>query len=171
MLETLAYVESALQHLDRAIVAYERAIRLYEQVDDPAALARVLYNAADALKETGKCERAVPLFRRAMKVAAETGLASVLGAASLYGMGACLGDARQWAEAEAALVQSIEQLDKAGEPLFAAQSRWELAAQRAIRGQRAKALATAREATAQLAGRPPPADALRAEIDAWIAKH
>ena len=171
MFEMLAGAQSGLQNHDAAIAAYDKAIAVYEQLDDPAALARCLYNEADELKGANHCDRAMPLYARATKVAEETGRLGQIAGASEYGRGACLGAAHQWDEAQAALEHSITQLDALHAPLFAAQSRWELADELITRGQRAKGIALAKEAVAQLAGQPPPAAALAGQISAWIAKH
>jgi hypothetical protein len=91
-------------------------------------------------------------------------------AGALYGRGACLGADQQWAEADAALRLSIEQFDKLELYLFAAQARWELADQLVKRGKRAEGLAIAKAAAAQLAGKPPPSEDFRKQIDEWIGK-
>ena len=168
--EVEAYVLGAQGKLDESTAAYDKAIAVYEKHDDPMALARALYNSADALKESGKCDRALPRFARAAKVAASTGQASTFEANALYARGTCLGEAKQWAEADAALRLAIEQLDKLDDDayLFAAQARWELAEQLVKRGKREESLVIAKAALAQLAGKPPPAEAFSAEIAKWI---
>ena len=171
ILETLASVEGALEHRDAAIDANERAIEIYERLDDSLALARALHNTAVDLWHSNRCARALPLFRRAAKVAASSGQKSKFEAGAEFGIGACLGSERQWQEAEVALRSSIASFDKLGITVFAAQSRWELAEQLIKRSRRADALALANEAAKQLVGKPPPAEAMRAQIVAWIAKH
>ncbi|MBV8756626.1 MAG: tetratricopeptide repeat protein, partial [Deltaproteobacteria bacterium] len=171
MLEMLAGAQSGLQHHEEAIAAYDKAIAVYEKLDDPSPLARSLYNEADELKAINHCDRAMPLYARATKVAEETGKLGQIAGASEYGRGACLAADHKWDDAQTALEHSITQLDALGAPLFAAQSRWELADELITRGQRAKGLALAKEAVAQLKGQPPPADQLAAQISAWIAKH
>ncbi|HSN30436.1 MAG TPA: tetratricopeptide repeat protein, partial [Kofleriaceae bacterium] len=171
MLEMLASAQGGLEHHEAAIAAYEKAIAVYEKLDDPSALARCLYNEADELKQTNHCDRAMPLYARATKVAEETGRLGQIAGASEYGRGACLFAAHEPDEAQQALEHSIAQLDSLGAPLFAAQSRWELADELVQRGQRAKGLALAKQAVAQLAGQPEPAAQLSAQISAWVAKH
>lgn len=171
MLEMLAAAQSGLEHHAEAIAAYDKAIAVYEKLDDPAPLARCLYNEADELKAIQQCDRAMPLYARATKVAEETGRLGQIAGASEYGRGACLGAAHDWDAAQTALEHSISQLDQLGAPVFAAQSRWELADQLVQRGQRARGVALEKEAVAQLEGQPPPADQLSAQISAWLAKH
>jgi tetratricopeptide (TPR) repeat protein len=168
LLETLAMVQGALHHLDDGLATYRRALVLYESLDDPMGLARVLYNYGDTLKEMGKCDEAIPQFRRAAKAAATTGQKSRMEGASLGAVGTCLARTGHVDEGVAAMRQSIDVLDEVGEPLFAGQTRWELAAQLLHRGDKAKALEIARTAAAQLDGRPPPAPELRAQILKWI---
>jgi tetratricopeptide (TPR) repeat protein len=170
ILESLGYVESANHDLEASTAAYERAIAILEKLDDPMALARVLYNTADGLKEGKQCDRALPLFDRAARVAASTGQKSMMEAGALYGRGACLGRAKQWDVADDSLRRAFDQFDKLELPLFAAQARWELADQLVMRGKRAEGLAIAKAAADQLAGLPPPAEDLRKQILDWIKK-
>ena len=169
--EALAYVHGGHQNLEASIAAYDKAIAMYEKLDDPLALARTLYNSADAYKQSERCDRALPRFERAAKVAAATGSAALMEGNALYGRGACLGAAKQWVEADAALRTSIELIDKVdGQHLFGAQSRWELAEQLVKRGKKAEGLAIAQGAVALLAGKPPPAEEFAKQIAEWIEK-
>jgi tetratricopeptide (TPR) repeat protein len=169
MFEALAYVEGALGHVDAENAAYVRAIAAFEQLDDPLGLARVLFGAAAPLREHGHCDRAIPLLKRAIKVAQDSGQRTQVAAASLGALGQCLGAAKQWSEAEAALVEAIAAHDADGDHLFGAQDRWELADQLVKRGQRERGLGYARAAAAELVGKPPPAEELRKQILEWIA--
>src|SRR6185436_17353447 len=76
--ETLAFVQGALKQLDASTATYDKAIAVLEKLDDPARLSRVLYNVASGLQEAGQCERALPRFERAAKVAAETAKARMI---------------------------------------------------------------------------------------------
>ncbi len=167
--EAHAYVEGALGHRVESGAAWKAAIAAYEKLDDPLGLARALYNAADQLKIAGRCDQAMPLFRRAARLANES-KAAAMEAATLGSVGACLGSTKQWAEAELALNASIQQLDSLGMTAFAAQNRWELADQLVKRGQKAKGIAIAKAAADQLTGKPPPATELQKQILEWIAK-
>lgn len=167
--EAFAYVEAAAHDYTAASAAYDNVIRVYEQLHDPLALSHVLFNAADTLREGKRCDLAMPLLQRAELIAAPTGDKLVMAASVQYATGACLGAARQWAAAELALHRSISGFDKLEDLTRSAQSSWELAAQLVTRNQRAKGLALAKAAVAQLSGRPAPADALAKEIAHWIA--
>ncbi len=167
--EAHAYVEGALGHGEESVAAWRAAIAAYEKLDDPLGLARALYNAADRLKTAGRCDQAMPLFRRAAHLAQDS-KAAAMEAATLGSIGACLGSTKQWAEAELALNAAIQQLDSLGMTAFAAQNRWELADQLVKRKQKAKGLAIAKAAADQLAGQPPPGPELQKQIVEWIAK-
>ena len=170
--ETHAFVLKGLKQYDESIASYDKAIAIYEKHDDPMVLAKNLYNAADILKRQNRCDRALPRFERAAKVAARTSVGKVIEAAALYARGACLGLEKKWDEADPVLRQSIEQLDQQpGRHLFAAQARFELAQQLAKRGRAAEGVTIAKAAVAQLAGKPPPADAIAKEIEGWIKQH
>ncbi|MEO8704124.1 MAG: serine/threonine-protein kinase [Kofleriaceae bacterium] len=168
--ETLGYVQSGLHHFDAAAAAYDKAIRCYESMRDPMALARALYNAADVLKVGKRCDLAVPMFQRSEQVAAVTGAKVKMAAGAAYGIGTCLGASSQWVAAEAALLRSIAAYDVLEQVLFAAQSRWELADQLIKRGQKARGIAMAKDTVARLAGKPPPAAELAKQIVEWIPK-
>jgi hypothetical protein len=170
VLESYAYVIGATHDRPAERAAYDRAIAAFETIDDPLGLARVLLAAAEPLANEGDCEHAVPLLVRAAKVVAATGQKTRVGAGALGALGQCLGAARRWVEAQAALEEAIAELDAMDAGVFAAQWRWELAIQLVHRGERARGLELARATTAQLADKPPPADELRVQIVAWLAK-
>ena len=168
MLDTLALVQVALKQQDAAIATYDRVIALFEQLDDPMGLARALYNAGDNLRTLGHCDRATPLFRRASKVARDTGQKSMMEAACEGALADCLATAHDFTASDAAFTESIAMLDAIGNPLFGAQTRWNFADSLAKRHQRARALELAHKAVDQLAGQPPPAPDLAKQISDWI---
>ena len=172
LLESYVFVLGAQPHVDRDALArvYDRAVAAYEKLDDPAGLARVLYNEADWWREDNRCDRMMPLLRRIVKIAEGSGRKLQTGAAALGAIGFCLGKDKQWAEAETALVDAIAQHDDAGDVLFGAQDRFEYAQQLALRGRRDQGVAVAKRALADLAGKPPPADQLRKPIEEWLRK-
>ncbi|HEY6037245.1 MAG TPA: serine/threonine-protein kinase [Kofleriaceae bacterium] len=168
MLDTLALVQVALKQQDAATATYDRVIALFEQLDDPMGLARALYNAGDNLRTNGHCDRATPLFRRASKVARDTGQKSMMEAACEGALADCLATAHDFAASDAAFTESIAMLDAIGNPLFGAQTRWNFADSLAKRHQRARALELAQKAVDELAGQPPPAPDLAKQISDWI---
>jgi eukaryotic-like serine/threonine-protein kinase len=170
MVETLAYVQNALHQQDAATVTYDRVIEMYEQLDDPMGLARALYNSADNLQTNNHCDRAVPLFRRAAKVAKETGQKTLMEAACQGALADCLATAHDYTASDAAFTEAIATLDTLGNALFGAQTRWNFADSLAKRHQRARALELAHEAVDELAGTPPPGPDLAKQISDWIAK-
>ncbi len=165
--EMLGYVEGALHHIEASNAAYARAIAAFEKLDDPMALARVLYDASEFPRMNGHCDIAIPMLKRASKVAADTGQKTRIQAASAAALGACLGGEKRWAEAEAMLRDAIVQQDALDDRMFGAQTRWELADELGKRGRHAEALEIAKAAAAELVGQPPPADAVRKQILEW----
>ena len=168
MLETLAIVQSALHDHKATQATYDRVIALYEQLDDPMGLARTLYNAGDDFRTDNKCDRATPLFRRAAKLARETGQKSLMEAACQGALADCLANAHDYAASDAAFTEAIALLDSLGNPLFGAQTRWNFADSLAKRHQRARAIELATKAVDQLADQPPPAPDLAKQISDWI---
>jgi tetratricopeptide (TPR) repeat protein len=168
MVETLAYVQNALHQQDAATVTNDRVIAMYEQLDDPMGLARALYNAADNLRENHHCDRAVPMFRRASKVARDTGQKTLMEAACQGALADCLATAHDYVASDAAFTEAIATLDTLGNPLFGAQTRWNFADSLAKRHQRARALELAHKAVDELAGTVPPGPDLAKQISDWI---
>ena len=168
MLDTLALVQNALHDQKAAGATYDRVIALYEQLDDPMGLARALYNAGDNLRSSNDCEHATPLFRRAAKVARDTGQKTMMEAACQGALADCLATAHDYTASDAAFTEAIATLDSLGNPLFGAQTRWNFADSLAKRHQRARALELAHKAVDELAGQPPPASDLAKQISDWI---
>ena len=118
---------------------YDRVIELYEHLDDPMGLARTLYNAGDELAPTTNATRGAA-FRRAAKVARDTGQKTLMEAACQGALADCLATAHDSAPSDAAFTDAIAMLDTIGNPLFGAQTRWNFADSLAKRRQRARAL-------------------------------
>ena len=108
------------------------------------------------------------MFRRAAKVARDTGQKTLMEAACQGALADCLATAHDFAASDAAFTEAIATLDSLGNPLFGAQTRWNFADSLAKRHQRARALELAHEAVDQLAGQPPPAPDLAKQISDWI---
>ena len=166
--ETLAYVEGAHQHAAERVAALEKAVALREKIDDPAALARALYNLADTHRTAHECDLALPLFRRAVKLGGDTAANDSLTAMSNAGLAVCAARAHDWATADPAFTAAAGQLEALGQPIYAAITRQNWAELLGADGKRAKAREQAQRALALLKDLPPPADQIRGELDDWL---
>ncbi len=168
--EILAYVQTANKETEAAQGTYRRLIAFLETIDDPMGLSRVLFNYADTLKEAGKCDEAVPLFKRTVKVAEQTGQKAILQGASLGMIAICTVRAGNLTEGIAELKHALAILDEAGDAIMQATPvRFELAKAVYKSGDKSGGVAIAKSALDLLADHPPPADELRAEISKWVA--
>jgi len=119
-------------------------LTIYDQVKNPQLWTEVAYNAADAYRLSGRCDRAVPILERIVKIADAGQAQAMVGAAATGALGSCQVTLGRIDAGIATYKSAIAKLDALGGNDFAAQYRLELAEAHWKRGDwaRARALAT-----------------------------
>jgi len=76
----LGGVEFVSRSPDGMVKWSEQALPIYERLDDPEGIARSLHYIAEGLRDSGEFERSAKLYKRAIEIKREHGLANVAGA-------------------------------------------------------------------------------------------
>jgi tRNA A-37 threonylcarbamoyl transferase component Bud32/tetratricopeptide (TPR) repeat protein len=148
-----------------AAEAYMRVLAIFDGSHDPRSWSRVAFNAAEAFRATGRCDRVVAMLDRVARLADAGQTDRVVGAAARGTMGACEVVLGRRADGLAALDAAIADLDALGAADLAAQLRLEAAEIYWTAGDRDRARALAQQVIDRIPADDDAHRSLRAQAD------